>query len=123
MKYTRIANMSAEEKYLFDTDTITNIFKKKPSSKLVKKLKILPKDTQFISTITISEIVYGAMKSNSSDYHLQNLKEIIIPSVNIFHLIALLHLLLEKLEQDLRKKELLLHLLIYKLLRLPFQII
>ena len=69
--------MSAEEKYLFDTDTITNIFKKKPSSKLVKKLKILPKDTQFISTITISEIVYGAMKSNSSDYHLQNLKEII----------------------------------------------
>jgi len=75
--------MNPEERYLFDTDAITNIFKKKPSLKLVENLKTLPKEAQYVATITISEIVYGAMKSNRPEFHLQNMKQIIIPSVNI----------------------------------------
>ncbi|MCK5097594.1 MAG: type II toxin-antitoxin system VapC family toxin [Desulfobacteraceae bacterium] len=69
--------------FLFDTDIITNIFKKKPYPSLVNKLASLPQSHQFISTITVSEIVYGAMKSGRADYHLKNLEEILIPAVNI----------------------------------------
>lgn len=69
--------------YLFDTDVITNILKKKPSSKLTDRLAPLIKSEQFISTITIFEIVYGAHRSSRKDFHLQNLEKILIPSVNI----------------------------------------
>jgi len=77
-----------KEKYLFDTDTITNILKQRPSERLLKKLKGLSRDRQFISTITIGEIVYGAMKSASPGRHLRNLQDILIPRVNIVGLDA-----------------------------------
>ena len=69
--------------YLFDTDIITNIFKKQPSLSLLTRLSETPKDDQFISTITISEIVYGAWKSSQPRQHLENLEKILLPAVNI----------------------------------------
>ena len=69
--------------YLFDTDIITNVFKKKPSKTLLQRLGAIPRSRQFISTITISEIVYGAEKSSRPAYHLKNLQEILLPAVNI----------------------------------------
>ena len=69
--------------YLFDTDIITNIFKKKPSAKLLEKLAGTARRDQFISTITISKIVYGAWKSSQPHHHLNNLEKILLPSVNI----------------------------------------
>ena len=69
--------------YLFDTDSITNILKKKPSILLLKRIKSLDQSQQFVSTITISEIVYGAYKSERPYYHIGNLEKILIPSVNI----------------------------------------
>ncbi len=69
--------------YLFDTDVISNIFKPNPSEGLLVKLGGLAQTEQFISTITIFEIVYGAIKSGRADYHLNNLRNILLPSVNI----------------------------------------
>ena len=69
--------------YLFDTDTITNVFKKRPSPNLIKKLKNIDPKEQFISTITISEIVYGAYRSHRPEFHIQNLESILLPAVNI----------------------------------------
>lgn len=69
--------------YLFDTDAITNILKKKPSEKLVKNISGLKREDQFITTITIGEIVYGSFKSSNPQYHLNNLKNILLPAVNI----------------------------------------
>jgi tRNA(fMet)-specific endonuclease VapC len=42
--------------YLFDTDIITNIFKKQPSPRLLRRLVELPQSRQHISTVTVSEI-------------------------------------------------------------------
>lgn len=69
--------------YLFDTDIITNILKQRPSATLIERLGAVKQRDQFISTITISEIVYGAMKSSRPAYHLKNLEKILLPSVNI----------------------------------------
>lgn len=69
--------------FLFDTDIITNIFKKKPSRNLIQRLRNLDRDSQHITTITIGEIVYGAIKSSRPEFHLQNLNALILPSVNI----------------------------------------
>ncbi len=69
--------------YLFDTDTISNIVKPQPSLALLHRLAKIPKNQQYLSTITISEIVYGAEKSNRPDFHLNNLETILLPAVNI----------------------------------------
>ncbi|MCJ7472589.1 MAG: PIN domain-containing protein [Actinobacteria bacterium] len=69
--------------YLFDTDAITNILKKKPSKKLLKNIKSVSKKEGNISTITLGEIIYGAYKSQNPDFHLNNLKTILLPMVNI----------------------------------------
>jgi len=69
--------------YLFDTDAITNILKKKPSKKLVESISRCSKDEQFISTITVGEIFYGAFKSKNPGHHIGQLKNILLPSVNV----------------------------------------
>ncbi|CAK8716096.1 Ribonuclease VapC [Candidatus Electrothrix laxa] len=69
--------------FLFDTDVITNVLKKKPAKILHQKLDGLPQNQQYISTITVSEIVYGAFKSNRPEYHLNNLEQVLLPSVNV----------------------------------------
>jgi tRNA(fMet)-specific endonuclease VapC len=50
---------------------------------LIDRLSETLPSEQFTSTITISEIVYGAYKSSKRDYHLNNLKTILLPTVNI----------------------------------------
>ncbi|NOR80762.1 MAG: PIN domain-containing protein [Methyloprofundus sp.] len=69
--------------FLFDTDTIKNIVKPRPSLNLLQRLEQISKNQQFVSTITISEIVYGAEKSQRPEYHLNNLETILLPAVNI----------------------------------------
>ncbi len=69
--------------FLFDTDIITNVLKKSPSKNLLKRLDEVSMREQHISTITISEIVYGAVKSMRPEYHLDNLENILLPSVNV----------------------------------------
>jgi tRNA(fMet)-specific endonuclease VapC len=69
--------------YLFDTDTISNIFKPVPSATLLTRLAGVEQRHQYIATTTIAEIVYGAWKSNRPRYHLDNLEKILLPAVNI----------------------------------------
>jgi len=69
--------------FLFDTDVITNVLKKQPSKFLLERLAALSRTQQYISTVTVSEIVYGAVKSNRPEYHLHNLEQVLLPSVNV----------------------------------------
>ncbi|MBN1299242.1 MAG: PIN domain-containing protein [Actinobacteria bacterium] len=90
--------------YLFDTDTITNLLKKKPSVKLVKRISYIGKKEQFISTITLSEIFYGAFKSNNAAHHIGQLNTVLLPLVNIiaFDIAAAFHY--GKLRSELEKE-------------------
>jgi len=69
--------------YLFDTDSISNLLKKKPSEKFVESISRIDKSDQFISTITLGELVYGAFKSNKSQFYLDYLNNILLPSVSV----------------------------------------
>lgn len=69
--------------YLFDTDVLTTILKPRPPKGLMDCLAKVPAGEQFISTITISEIVYGARKSARPEYHLSNLEKVLLPAVNV----------------------------------------
>ena len=46
--------------YLLDTDILSNLMKRSPSSTLVAKVARVPPEQQFTSSITLGELVYGA---------------------------------------------------------------
>lgn len=90
--------------YLFDTDIITNVLKKQPSQCLLERLALIPKHQQHISTVTVSEIVYGAMKSSRPAYHLNNLEQILLPSVNVVSFDSKAACVCGRLRAELEKK-------------------
>lgn len=69
--------------FLFDTDVISNIIKKKPSQNLIDKLSELSPDKQFTTSITVAELVYGAYKSGRPKYFMEKLESLVWPNVNI----------------------------------------
>ena len=46
--------------YLLDTDILSNLMKRSPSSALVARVAQVPPEEQFTSSITLGELVYGA---------------------------------------------------------------
>ena len=69
--------------YLFDTDSLSNILKKKPSALLIEKLMTLPGELQFTTSINISEIYFGAYRSINRKQILQAYEEKVFPNLNI----------------------------------------
>lgn len=69
--------------YLFDTDTLSNIVKQKPSVQLLEKLHDLPRTLQYTSAINVGEIYYGANRSPRKDKILKAFEERVFPNVNI----------------------------------------
>ena len=90
--------------YLFDTDTITNILKKNPSKKLIDKISGINRKDQFISVITVGEIVYGAFKSINPTHHMEQLKKILLPLVNVLPFDSAAAFYYGKIRAELEKK-------------------
>jgi predicted nucleic acid-binding protein len=46
--------------YLLDTDIISNLLRRTPSTTLVRRLASVDPDQQFTTSVTVGELVYGA---------------------------------------------------------------
>ncbi|MCL0060381.1 hypothetical protein M1N88_00625 [Dehalococcoidia bacterium] len=57
--------------YLLDTDILSNLLKRAPSTTLIAKLASMPIEQQFTSSITLGELVYGAyrLRTRASAFH------------------------------------------------------
>src|SRR3990172_712279 len=69
--------------YLFDTDTISNSLKKRPSPVLLRRLSTVLPEHQFTSAITAGELIYGAFLSSRTDYFLEKLDRLVWPNVRV----------------------------------------
>jgi tRNA(fMet)-specific endonuclease VapC len=69
--------------YLFDTDTLSNVVKRKPSGRLLEKLEETPIAFQHTSAINVEEIYYGANRSSKKKQILMAFEEMVFPNVNI----------------------------------------
>jgi tRNA(fMet)-specific endonuclease VapC len=65
-------------KYLLDTDICIYIIKKKPEQ-VLKKLAKLESTDIAISTITLSELIYGAEKSQHKEKNLEAITGFLVP--------------------------------------------
>lgn len=48
--------------YLFDTDTLSNLLKRSPSTSLIVRLATLSPDEQCTTSITAGQLIYGASR-------------------------------------------------------------
>ncbi len=48
--------------YLLDTDVLSNLMRRQPSTGLIAKLAVVPFVRQYVSSIALGELVYGALR-------------------------------------------------------------
>ena len=70
--------------YLLDTDILSNLLKRTPSTLLITKLASVPPDQQFTSSITLGELHYVAHRiPERTSYLLQQLAETLLPNLPV----------------------------------------
>jgi len=70
--------------YLLDTDILSNLMKRSPSTSLIAKLASVPVEQQFTSSITLGEVVYGACRlAARTDALLARLEATLLPNLPI----------------------------------------
>jgi tRNA(fMet)-specific endonuclease VapC len=68
--------------YCFDTDVLSEVLRPRPPMELVRRLATLPPDQQATTTITMAELLYGALKKGSARLSGQ-VRELLIGAVRI----------------------------------------
>ena len=70
--------------YLFDTDILSNLLRRMPSTTLIAKLASVPPEQQFTSSITLGELVYGAQRVGTRGAALlERLEKTLLPNLPV----------------------------------------
>lgn len=70
--------------YLLDTDILSNLLRRTPSTTLISKLASVPLEQQFTSSITLGELVYGARRLGSpGSTLLERVERAILPNLPV----------------------------------------
>lgn len=69
--------------YLFDTDAISELLRKRPAPSYVRWLAGVPRADQFVSAVTVGELYRGAFRSPDRVRHVQNIEDRVLPAVTV----------------------------------------
>ncbi|HSF39537.1 MAG TPA: type II toxin-antitoxin system VapC family toxin [Thermoanaerobaculia bacterium] len=69
--------------FLFDTDAVSEVLKKRPAPAFLRWLATIPRGDQLTSAIVIGELYRGAFRSSDSERHLTNIESRVLPAVTI----------------------------------------
>ncbi len=70
--------------YLLDTDILSNLMKRTPSTTLIAKLASVAPEQQFTSSITLGELIYGACRLRTHTRNLlEQLEQILLPNLPV----------------------------------------
>ncbi len=69
--------------FLLDTDVLSNLIKRDPSARLLRRLASVPPEHQHTSAITVGELLYGAYRSVRAEHFLMLLDQRVWPHVAI----------------------------------------
>ena len=69
--------------YLFDTDAISEAFRKKPAAAYLAWLGTIPRAEQFTSAVVVGELFKGAFRSPDRARHLANIEQRVLPAVTV----------------------------------------
>ena len=69
--------------YLFDTDVLSHVLKKRRSPSLMEKLKATPQASQFTSAVNVAEIYFGVFRKEGRTDLLRLFEDEIFPRLTI----------------------------------------
>jgi len=69
--------------YLFDTDAVSEVLRRKPLQPYVEWLKTVPREDQFASAVTIAELYKGAYRSEARATHLANIEQRVLVALTV----------------------------------------
>ncbi|MBI2837745.1 MAG: type II toxin-antitoxin system VapC family toxin [Acidobacteria bacterium] len=69
--------------YLFDTDAISEVLRRRPALAYLQWLKTVPRADQFTSTVVIGELYKGAFRSPHKAMHLENIETRVLPALTV----------------------------------------
>ena len=69
--------------WLFDTDAISELLRKRPAPRYVEWLAAIPRAEQFTSAVVIGELFRGAYRSPDSARHLEKIVSRVLPAVTV----------------------------------------
>lgn len=69
--------------YLFDTDALSEVMRKRPLPRYLSWLRGIPREDQFASAVSIAELYEGAHRSRHRDVLLRRIDEVVVPAINI----------------------------------------
>jgi predicted nucleic acid-binding protein len=69
--------------YLFDTDAISELLKRRPAAAYVRWLRAVPREEQYTSAVVVGELYQGAFRSSAAARHLENIEKRVLPSVTV----------------------------------------
>lgn len=69
--------------YLFDTDAISEVLKKKPAAAYLHWLRGIPREDQFTSAVVVGELYKGAFRSPDVGHHLDNIENHLLPALTV----------------------------------------
>ena len=69
--------------FLFDTDAISEVLKRRPLPAYAAWLRTVPRVEQFTSAVVIGELFKGAYRSTDVARHLRNIEARVLPAVTV----------------------------------------
>jgi len=69
--------------FLFDTDAISELLRRRPAIAYLKWLMNVPREEQYTSAVVIGELYKGAYRSEAREKHLTNIEQRVLPSVTV----------------------------------------
>ena len=69
--------------FLFDTDAVSEVLRKRPAPTYLQWLASLSRDLQYISSVSVGELYKGAYRSAAKDKHLKNIEEQLLPRLTV----------------------------------------
>ena len=69
--------------YLFDTDAISELLRRRPAKRYLEWLSTVPRSEQWTSAIVIGELYKGAFRSHDRDRHLRNIDQRVLPALTV----------------------------------------
>ena len=69
--------------FLFDTDALSEVLKKRPAPAYLRWLRTVPREDQFTSAVVIAELYKGAHRSERAAFHVANIEKHVLPAVTV----------------------------------------
>ena len=69
--------------FLFDTDAISEVLRRRPLLGYVRWLSDVPRAEQFTSAVVVGELFKGAYRSTDAPRHLRNIETRVLPALTV----------------------------------------